>query len=593
MLSLSIGLALAARLTEDVNISVLVLEAGEEKLDDPLIVNIGQYGRTFGQEEYDWCSKTTPQSNADNRSYIWPRGRMIGGSSAVNFVTYNKPSKEDIDAWERLGNEGWNWDRFNKYMERAVTFTPPDLSEEEHARRGMPDSVRELGKKPLGNGPIQVSYPPLRTDIDIQVQRTSQTLGVPMAPAPLDGNPSGVVIGPMTIDPKTIKRSFAANAHWQPNSARPNFNMLTGACAHRLVTIQKDGELLVTGVEFSHKDGGKGVYTAEASKEVILSAGALMTPQLLELSGIGRPDVLERVGIPVKLALEGVGENVQEHIHAPVVYQLKDGLPDETYDVLLDPEAVEKHRKLFANGEGLFTMGVVTFIFAPFPSLSHNAQEIKSEARKKIESEIAAGKYAPAVVEQYKIILERIDRQPSCEVIGFPGYYGGDNPPVPGKKYYTLVPALNSMFSRGTIHITTSDPTVQPAMDPHYFEQDIDLKMFIELAKFCRKIANTLPLKDYFDEATFELNPGANISGDKELADYLIRHLSSTFHTTGTASMLPQEKGGVVDTRLKVYGTKNLRVADLSIVPLIVGSHTQSVAYGIGEIAADIIKGIA
>ncbi|KAF9447615.1 GMC oxidoreductase [Macrolepiota fuliginosa MF-IS2] len=606
------GLALAARLTENTEISVLVLEAGEENLNDPLILNIGQYGHTLGQKEYDWCSTTTPQVNANNAVFRWSRGRALGGSSAVNFTAWNKPSKEDIDgeeshvvrfvlystarraAWEKLGNEGWNWDRFDKYMQRATTYTPPDLAEIERTGRSAPDLVRELWREPVGNGPIQVSHPPLPIDIDVKAQQTFQNLGIPMAPAPLDGDPNGVVIGPVTIDPKTILRSFAGNAYWEPNSARPGFNLLTGAVVQRLVTTEIDGELVVTGVEFSHKAGGDEIYTAKSSKEIILSAGTLLTPQILELSGIGRPDVLQKVGIPIKLALEGVGENVQDHILSSVVFPLKDGVPVETFDTLRDPEEAKRHKELFTKGKGLYTAGVENLLFAPLSSLSDKTQGIISDTRKRIEAEIASGKYSPELAEQYIIQLNKLENKvPSCEIIGFPVFFGGANPPVPGRLHYSVLCSANSLFSRGTIHVTTSDAKVQPAMDPHYFEQEIDLQILREIMKFGRKVGNTAPLKDYFDETLVELNPGSDVSTDEELSDYLRRNVSECFHTIGSASMLPREKGGVVDTRLKVYGTKNLRVADLSIVPLHFGSHSQSVAYGIGEIAADIIKGLA
>ncbi|KAF9448638.1 GMC oxidoreductase [Macrolepiota fuliginosa MF-IS2] len=589
------GLALAARLTEDAEVSVLVLEAGEENLNDPLVLNIGQYGRTLGRKEYDWCSMTTPQVNANDVVFRWSRGRAVGGSSAINFTAFNKPSREDVDAWEKLGNEGWNWDKFDKYMQRATTYTPPNLSEIENMGGSVPDIVKELCREPVGNGPIQVSHPPLPTDIGVKAQQTLQNLGIPMAPAPLGGDPNGVVIGPATINPKTILRSFAANAYWEPNSARPNFNLLTGAVAQRLVTTEIDGELVVTGVEFSHKTGSGETYTAKSSKEVILSAGTLMTPQILELSGIGNPNVLHKVGIPVKLALEGVGENVQDHIICNVVFKLKDGVPVETFDTLHNPEAAKRYKALLTKGDGSYTAGIKISLFAPLSSLSDEADKIISSARTQIEAEIALAKYSRELAEQYMIQLEKLENKvPTCEIIGFPVFFGGgDDPPVAVRRHYSMLCSANSLFSRGTIHIATSDPQVQPTIDPHYFEQEIDLQMLREIVRFGRKMGNTAPLKNYFDETPVEITPGSDVFTDEELTNYLRNNASECFHTTGSASMLPREKGGVVNTNLKVYGTKNLRVADLSIVPLHFGSHSQSVAYGIGEMAADIIKGLA
>ncbi|KXN82889.1 Glucose oxidase [Leucoagaricus sp. SymC.cos] len=568
------GLTLATRLTEDVQTSVLVLEAGEENLNDPLILNMGNYGAHLGRPEYDWCTKTTAQKYSNNTEFHWSRSVDYG------FVA-------DIDAWELLGNEGWNWDRFDKYMQRAVT-------------RGTPESLKGLWKKGVqGNGPIQVSHPPLRLDVDIKAQAALHDLGIPFAPAPLDGDPNGIISGPMTADPKTITRSYAANAYWVPNSARHSFYVLTGALAHRLITNEVDGELVITGVEFSHKAGDERIYFGRASKEVILCLGALKTPQILELSGIGRPDVLEKAGVAVRLALEGVGENVQEHINTGVVFEFKDDAPGETFDVLRDPEQAKRHKDLLSKSEGLYTMGISTYAFTHPSTLSDKAGEIITEARKKIEAEIAAGKYSPGLVDQYKVQFDNLDKGvPVCEVAGFPGHLFGPLPAEPGKKYYLVLAALNVGFSRGTIHITTSDPKVQPAMDPHYFEQEIDLKIFAEVVKFCRKVATAPSLKEFSDDNPVELFPGTAVTTDEEIAVAL--HIVSQFFvlrnscfilaldTIGSASMLPKEKGGVVDTELKVYGTKNLRIADLSIVPIHFICHSQCNSFPIARVVVSL-----
>ncbi|KAF9439552.1 GMC oxidoreductase [Macrolepiota fuliginosa MF-IS2] len=236
-------------------------------------------------------------------------------------------------------------------------------------------------------------------------------------------------------------------------------------------------------------------------------------------------------------------------------------------------------------------MGLTLFVFAPLHTFSDKAEEIVADARKNIEAGIASGKYPQNIVDQYKIVLEAFEKKvPWCETIGFPGFLSFPNPPQPGKKYYTIAAALNQLFSRGSIHATSSDPKAHPDLDPHYFEEGTDMKMFVEIVKFCRKAAQTEPFKSYLAS---EINPGPGVNTDEEIADFLKSFVNSTFHTLGSASMLPKEKNGVVDSKLKVYGTKNLRVADLSIVPLHFGCHSQPIAYGIGEIAADIIKGLA
>jgi len=220
--------------------------------------------------------------------------------------------------------------------------------------------------------------------------------------------------------------------------------------------------------------------------------------------------------------------------------------------------------------------------------ISERAKELYDAAKKKVADNWSS--YPEGLKEQYKIQLERLDNGCApCEVILTPGFLTFPNPPVPGKKYFTLLFCLNHPFSRGTIHATSSDPTKNPEFDPHYFEHDLDLQTFVELCKFARKMSKTAPLRELLKENP-EINPGVDVDSDAKLGDFIKNYASTTFHTIGSLSMLPHEKGGVVDSNLKVYGTSNIRVVDLSVVPLQPASHTLSVAYAIGSYGAEIIK---
>jgi len=397
---------------------------------------------------------------------------------------------------------------------------------------------------------------------------------------------------PNTLDPATQTRSYSATAYFLPNQSRANLTVLTSAYACKIVT-SGEGNVTATGVEFTH---GKEPVThiANAKNEVILCTGALKSPQLLELSGIGRPDILDALKIPVKVALHGVGENVQEHQYAGVTFALKDGLPDETFDILRNPDELVKQIDLHAQGKGVFTMGMTTFAFRPLSAFSPHAENIYKATRIEIENNIKAGKYSKGLAEQYAIELERFDRNASgAEFIGFPGILSRPNPGLPGKKYFTIVICSNHGFSRGTIHATSKDPAADPEFHPRYFEHDIDLQYFIEMVKFAREVAKHSPFKDVLDAEVVELNPGPEVQTDAQIADWVKDFSGSTFHTIGSLSMLPLDKGGVVDPQLKVYGTTNIRCADLSIVPLHFSAHSLATAYTIGEKAADIIKGKA
>ncbi|KAF9449471.1 GMC oxidoreductase [Macrolepiota fuliginosa MF-IS2] len=512
---------------------------------------------------------------------LFDRGRILGSSSAINSMSWTRPSKSDIGgdillrqsivlSWERLGNGGWNWDRFNKHVQRVTPYTPLNLPEEEHVRRGTPAEARRLWDRKLGNGPIQITHPPLRLDVDTKLEQTYRNLSIPMAPTPLND----IVTVPVTEDPMTLQRSFAANAYWAPNSSRPNFRILTGALAHHLVSESINGELVVTGVEFSHKSVEDKTYVVNASKEVVLSAGALKMPQILELSGVGRPDILEKLKVPVKIPLAGVGENMFG-VGLPSV-QLKDEVPDETLDISQILGEAARHMDLL-----YITMCLTLVDFTPLCTFSDKAEEIIAGARKNIEAGIAPEN----IVDQYKIVLEAFENKvPWCETIGLPGFLSFPNPSQPGKKYYTIAAALNQLSSRGPIHTTSSDPKAHPDLDPHYFEEETDIKMLGEVVKFCRKVAQTEPFKDYL---AGEINPRPSVNTDDEIAGTPLNHILTshpnflknfvglTFrYTLGSASMLPKEKNGVVETKLKVYGTKPLRVVDLSIVPLHLRCHS-------------------
>lgn len=585
------GLVLAARLTEDPNCSVVVLEAGEANLDDPAIFRPGQHGSHFGQPAYSWTMFTVPQKHANGNTFPWFRGRGLGGSSAINFMAWNKPNRQEIDDWEKLGNKGWNWDDLAKYSAKSSSFVPASLSAEEIARRGL--GAGSGWDKPFGDGPIKLTHPQVRTDLDIKVQETLHNMGIPRAPQPLHGDPAGTTIFPNNMDPDTSHRSYAATTYYLPNAARPNFVVLTSAYVHRIISSSEGGEIVASGVEFSHgKD--ENVHITRATKEVILSAGALKSPQILELSGIGRRAILQNIDVPVKLELEGVGENVQEHVWVGITFQLKDSVPDETFDVLGFPGAAEKHANIFAQSRGVYAMGIETLTFQPLNTFSENATSLHADIKADILENIQEGNYHQGLVDQYKLQLARLEPDqllPVCELISFPGFLSFPNPPSPGKKHFTLIAAVNNLFSRGTIHVGSADPKAPPIIDPHYFEKDIDLRSLVEMVKFCRKVALNAPVNGFLDSEVVELNPGPKIQTDAEIAEWIKSVVATTYHTMGTLSMLPKDKGGVVDPTLKVYGTKNIRIVDLSVAPLTFSSHPQWAVYAIAEKAAEIIMG--
>ncbi|KZT61507.1 GMC oxidoreductase [Calocera cornea HHB12733] len=547
------GLTLAARLSVRPELSVLVLEAGLANFEDPLLLATQSGGgQLAGNPKYDWMLKTTPQKNCFDKSFEWARGKTLGGSSAINMMVYMRPPPEDINAWEELGNKGWNWSNHFKYS----------TGSESNETEGI-TVFPYTGKMPL----------------DEQILEAFGKHGLPALSHPLDGNINGTWITKGSLDPKTRTRSYAVTGYYLPNAHRSNLTVLTGANVNRLIYVEQapGADITAEGVVFSYE--GK-PYHVKAKKEVILSAGALKSPQLLELSGIGSPELLEPLGIPCKVDLPGVGANLQEHTFFGTFFELSGDKLENTADGanLKDEETT--------------LMGFARYAFAPFQRISPAASKLIADLEQKLEGENKAGKFSASLWEQYQIQLRHLKdaNAPDAEIMIAPLVIVPWYPRVPGKIYLSLFAGLNQPFSRGSTHINSIDPKAPPTMDPNYFDEEFDLQLLVEELKFLRELGKTEPFASFMEK---EIVPGPHVTSDKDLGDYIKKGMMTTWHTAGTCSMLPREKDGVVDAQLKVYGTTNVRVVDLSIVPLHVASHTKSIAYAIAEQAADIILGLA
>ncbi|CAL1708210.1 unnamed protein product [Somion occarium] len=559
------GLPLAVRLSEDPTVSVLLLEAGDANLNHVEILRPGSFIRHFFGKEYVYPYMTNKQLFLNNSVRPWFRGKGLGGSAAVNFQLWMRPPAEEVNDLERLGNAGWNWDDFQRLIRKVERFYPPTTEVQQRLNS-------DCNNWNLGSD-------------DLKLQQTVLNSGIELACNPLGGDPTGTFFAPCTYDPTTHTRAYPTTAYYLPNKERLNLKVLVFARGNRLITTKElDGSIVATAVELDH--GGQ-IYTVNVTREVVLSSGTLKSPHILELSGIGRKDVLEKIHVPLKLELPGLGENVQEHLLIAISYEIRDDVQFDTIDLLRDyPELVEKHAELRTSGEGIFTMGLTNATFASVDTISSKARAIIQGARDAILAKIES--YSSALQEQYKIQLERLENgAPSCEIVSFPGLSTMYNPPKFGKRYLTLAVGLNHPFSRGTIHSLSSDPAVDPEFDPHYLDHDIDLHIMTELVKFTRGLSRISPLKDVIAK---EHNPGQGVQTDEEIREWIRDRCSSFWHTAGSCSMLPQASDGVVDEKLKVHGTTNIRVADLSILPLHFVGHPSSFVYYIAEKGAEIIK---
>ncbi|PPQ82838.1 LOW QUALITY PROTEIN: hypothetical protein CVT25_009213 [Psilocybe cyanescens] len=635
------GLVLANRLTEDESVSVLVLEAGAANLGDPALLTPATFGSQFGNPQYEWgyatVSLQSPKSD-DHQTEAQQSGTTstlqqqgcplasgLGGSSGINFFQYHMPSVSDLDAFEKLGNAGWNWDLVKKYQMKSERFVPPPVKEET-----MSYDLSVHGT----DGADIYFYLQLVYGLSAVFRTSHHRLRCTW-------------LTPMTIDPQTHVRTYAANlsseleldskplnnlqAYYAPVAHRKNLTVLTLARAAKIEsTTGANGVLTATGVQFLHNDA---THSAFATREVVLSAGSIIDPQILELSGIGNKEVLNKFDIPVKLEIPGVGSNIQEHVHAGATFEIREERKDEvlTFDCLHDPAELGKQMQLLhssrmiiyltkynsmTEGKGVFGMGLSMMSMLPLDKISPNAQAIYADLEKSLAEGIAANKYSPLYQKQFKLQLQSLKNgQANCETLLAQAAAPIPGIAQPGKKYLSLSSLLNNPFSRGTIvsgrfdegreknHIKSTNPLDNPAMDPHLFEEEyvyrnsyleqvlsdqivLDIRLLVEMFKWNRRVVQTEPLKSFLQPT--EVFPGPDVQTDEQIANYIKNTIGTVYHTIGSCSMLPFADGGVVDTKLKtlyqVYNTSNLRVVDVSIVPLHVSAHVQAIAFAIGEI---------
>ncbi|EPQ28815.1 uncharacterized protein PFL1_03618 [Pseudozyma flocculosa PF-1] len=576
------GLTVAARLSEDPSVTVGVIEAGLWRPEDPKINLPIMIGQTLMNPDYDWCLQTEPQEHSNGRSYIWPRGKVLGGSSALNFLVWQRGYSGEYDDIGRLGNPGWGWDDFAGFCRKSDTFQPPS-SELQKANLATCDE-----KVHGTDGPIQTSFSAWYTEAQRPWFDALKSLGLNNAVDGLSGKNTGLWASPATVDAKKHVRSYAANAYFAPNKDRKNLKVITGANASRLEFEKpKDGasgDLVATGVHFT-VDGKS--HFVKARREVVLSAGTVKSPQLLELSGVGRAEVLKAAGVEQLLELD-VGENVQEHLYCTASFKLAPG--HITWDKMRNDDFAKAAMETYhGDGEdrGIIASAFSGFAYVPLKQFM-SAEEI--QAIKDGVNRVDWSKYSKGVQEGIKMQLARLDDEecPFMEYIFAPGFFATASPPQDGQEYYSILSALQQPFSRGNIHITSSDPTAAPRIDPRYFSVDADLEILSKAVRYSSTMAEAPSLKD-ITVGRQDPDPEKYKTED-DFREFTKDQAVTEYHHIGSCSMMPRAKGGVVDERLRVHGTANVRVADASIIPLHVSSHIVSAVYAVGEKAAHMIK---
>ncbi|HRK23744.1 MAG TPA: GMC family oxidoreductase N-terminal domain-containing protein [Beijerinckiaceae bacterium] len=515
----SAGSILGNRLSADGK-RVLVLEAGGKDNWIWFHIPVG-YLFAIGNPRSDWCLRTTRQPGLNGRDIAYPRGKAIGGSSAINAMLYLRGQAADYDGWRQLGLAGWGWD----------DVLPIFMGHEGHA--GGANAFHN------DRGPLRVDFARARWEILDAWRDAAATEGIPKTDDFNRGDNLGSSYFQLTQN--NGLRCSAAKAFLKPAMNRPNLKVELGAHVERLALNGRR----VVGVTYV-KDGAR--RTAGCRIETILSAGAVMSPHLLELSGIGRGDVLQRLGIPLVHELPGVGENLQDHLQLRPMYKV---------------QGVKTLNEMDKSWIQKAWMGLEFVLFRRGP-LTMPPSQVGAFARS--NPEVAT----PNV--EFHVQPLSLDR------------FGE---PLHSFPAFTTSICNLRPTSRGTIHATSPDPMVAPAIDPNYLSTDEDRGVAVESLRLARRIVAAEPLRKYRPE---EFLPGAHLTSDDELVRGAGDCGTTIFHPVGTAKMgIASDRMAVTDERLRVRGMDNLRVIDASIMPRIVSGNTNAPSIMIGEKGAAMV----
>ncbi|MDB2224793.1 choline dehydrogenase [Halorubrum ezzemoulense] len=511
----SAGCVLANRLTADPDRSVLLLEAGTPDDDRNMRIPAG-FPELF-ESDADWEYYTEPQDGCGGRRLYWPRGKTLGGCSSTNAMIYIRGHPSDYDDWAALGNNGWGYETMLEYFKRAETFTPSGSPY--HGSAGPLNVTDQSSPRPVS-----------RAFVDAAAQagydRTDDFNG-----AAQEG------VGMYHVTQKNGERHSAADAYLKPALDRPNLTAETGAQVTE-VTIE-DGR--ATGVQYSQDDQSR---SAGAAEEVLLSAGAVNSPQLLMLSGVGDPDHLADHGIDVETASPGVGRNLQDHLFAFTVYET-----DGDISTLDDAGGLLDVFNWFLRKRGKLTSNVAE-----------------------------AGGFVRA---------DGADSRPDLQFHFAPSYFmdhGFANPET-GRGLSIGATQLRPE-SRGRVTLRSADPFDDPIIDPNYLDADADLETLVDGVKRAREIARQDALAGHVGR---EVWPGEDAETDEAIARHVRDTCHTVYHPVGTCAM-GDDEAAVVDEELRVHGVEGLRVVDASVMPTLVGGNTNAPTIAVAERAADLIR---
>ena len=508
----SAGCLLANRLSKDPATRVLLLEAGGR--DDYFWIGIPVgYLYTIANPRTDWCYRTEPDEHLAGRSIHYARGKVLGGCSSINAMIHMRGQKEDWDHWAALGNRGWSWDD-----------VLPIFRSLEDYEEGAVDGYG-------AGGEVRVENPRVRWEIIDAWREAAAECGIPPVKQFNGGDNFGCAY--FQMNQKRGRRWSATNAFLRPAMHRPNLTIMTGAqvCKTRIANRE------ALGVEFVHR-GEK--FFAEARRETVLAAGAIGSPQLLQVSGVGPGEVLQRSGVPVVHELKGVGENLQDHLQIRMQFKVKNA---RTLNGIAN------------HPLGKAAMALEYFVFRTGPLTMPPSQ---------------AGAFAKSDPSQPTPNIEWHVQPLSLDKFGDPLH-----------SFPAITPSVCNLrpASRGWVRIKSPDPAVYPEIRLNYLQEEEDRRVAVDGMRFTRRIMAAKALAKYQPE---EYRPGIAVQDDLSLEKAAGELGTTIFHPVGTCKM-GRDPTAVVDDELRVHGVGRLRVIDASIFPRITSGNTNAPTYVVAE----------
>ena len=521
----SAGCVLANRLSENANHSVLLLEAGPSDKRFFVQMPIG-YGKTFYQSKVNWMYNSMASDGLNGRTSYWPRGKTLGGSSSINAMVYVRGHKQDFDDWNNAGNPGWSYDDLLPYFKRMESW--------QHGA----DEYRG-GSGPLNVSDVSANLHPLCKNFVAAGEALGFKYNVDMNGVKQEG------VGYYQLTTHQGQRMSAARAYLKPARKRPNLTVVCNALVQRLVF---EGKRAVA-VEYEHKNT---IHRAYGAKEIILSAGAVNSPQLLQVSGIGPREVLQQAGVEQVHESPAVGQHLQDHIGHSYVYRAN------------QPTLNQQLRPWW----GKLWQGVRYVLTRSGPlSLSVNQAGGFVHTRAGLERPNIQLYFSPLSYTKAPV-----GERPMMNPDPFPAY---------------LMGVSNCRVkSEGQINITSCDPNVAPKIEPNYLAHEDEIQDLLEGVKLIRKLAETSQLQAITLD---EMRPGLGCKTDAQLIEDIRNNADTIFHPCGTCRMGPDPQQNVVDSALKVYGLEGLRVVDASIFPNLLCGNINAATIMVAEKAADII----